>query len=353
MNKVDSAMHSDVRSDPVPTGPTPTSAQPSAACGQPTPRRGGRIASWVRSVICWFDSSAKNYTEAETSRQYSVDWLRLIPYTGMHVMCLGVLWVGWSPVAVAVAAGLYAVHMFAVTAFYHRYFSHRSYKTSRFMQFVFAVVGSSCVQRGPIWWAARHRHHHRHSDEEADVHSPVRHGLYWSHFGWITSKRAYNYDVKAVPDLIKYPELRFIDRFDNLVPLLEAVALYLFGVFLASQGYSTSGWQMLIWGFFISTIVCAHATFTINSLTHLWGSKRYSSSDESRNNLALALLTFGEGWHNNHHYYPGAVRQGFYWWEIDLTYYGLWIMSKLGLIWNLNRVPETVRKSHHRGAAEA
>ena len=324
------------------------SAPPSATLGaEPSARRRGRLASWVHTVTCWFDSSTKQYTQAEIARPYSVDWLRLIPFAAMHLMCLGVIWVGWSPVAVAVAAGLYVVHMFAITAFYHRYFSHRTYNTSRFMQFVFAVVGSSCVQRGPIWWAARHRHHHRHSDEEVDIHSPVRHGLYWSHIGWITSKRAFRYDPKAVPDLIRYPELRFIDRFDNLVPLLEAVALFFLGVFLESHGWNTSGWQMLIWGFFVSTIVCAHATFTINSLTHLWGSKRYMNTDESRNNVWLALLTFGEGWHNNHHYYPGAARQGFYWWEIDLTYYGLWIMSKLGLIRDLNRVPEKVRAAHH------
>ncbi|MCH7702897.1 MAG: acyl-CoA desaturase [Planctomycetes bacterium] len=313
----------------------------------PRPRRGGRIASWGRTVTGWFDNTTKQYTEAETAEPYAVDWLRMIPFAGLHLMCFGVIWVGWSAVAVGVAAGLYAVHMFAITGFYHRYFSHRTYRTSRFMQFVFAVIGSSCVQRGPIWWAARHRHHHRHSDEEVDIHSPVRHGMYWSHFGWITSKRAYKYDAKAVPDLIKYPELRFIDRFDSLIPFLEAVALVGLGVFLESRGWNTSGWQMLIWGFFISTIVCAHCTFTINSLTHLWGSKRYESTDESRNNLALALLTFGEGWHNNHHYYPGATRQGFYWWEIDMTFYGLWIMSKLGLIWELNGIPKKVRAAHH------
>ena len=347
MSKLDSAIRPGIRLD------TPQAIpQPVAACGEPRAPRGGRISSWVRTVTCWFDSSTKEYSEAEKAEPYAADWLRLIPFAALHLMCFGVIWVGWSLVAVGVAAGLYIVHMFAITAFYHRYFSHRTYKTSRFMQCVFAMVGASCVQRGPIWWAARHRHHHRHSDEEVDIHSPVRHGLYWSHFGWITSKRAYTYDAKAVPDLIKFPELRLIDRFDNLIPVLEAVALYFLGVFLASRGWNTSGGQMLIWGFFISTIVCAHCTFTINSLTHLWGTKRYKSTDESRNNLWLALLTFGEGWHNNHHYYPGATRQGFYWYEIDMTFYGLWIMSKLGLIWDLNAVPEKVRAAHHLESSE-
>lgn len=310
-------------------------------------RRGSRLSSWARTVGCWFDNTSKKYTDTEMVNQYSVDWVRLIPWACLHLMCLGVIWVGWSPIAVGVAAGLYAIHMFAITGFYHRYFSHRTYKTSRVMQFIFAVVGASAVQRGPIWWAARHRHHHRHSDEEDDIHSPVRHGLYWSHVGWITSKGAYAYDEKAVPDLMKFPEIRFIDRFDNLVPLIEAVMLFGLGVLLQRSGWNTSGGQMLIWGFFISTIVCAHATFTINSLTHMWGRKRYKSKDESRNSLLLALLTFGEGWHNNHHYYPGAVRQGFYWWEIDLTYYGLCIMARLGLIWDLNALPEGVREKNH------
>jgi len=306
-----------------------------------------RIASMARTVACWFDNAAKTYSETETANQYSVDWLRLIPYLSLHLMCFGVIWVGWSPVAVIVAAAMYVFHMFSITAFYHRYFSHRAFKTSRVAQFIFAVMGNSCVQRGPIWWAARHRHHHRHSDEEIDVHSPIRHGLYWSHFGWITSKGAFSYDAKAVPDLVKYPELRFLNRFDNLVPLIEALLLFGLGTFLQSRGWATSGWQMLIWGFFISTIVCSHASFTINSLTHMWGKKRYESKDESRNSLLLALLTFGEGWHNNHHYYPGSVRQGFYWWEIDLTYYVLWLMARLGIIWDLNAVPAKIREAHH------
>ena len=243
--------------------------------------------------------------------------------------------------------GLYVLHMFSITAFYHRYFSHRTYKTSRAAQFVFAVLGNSCVQRGPIWWAARHRHHHRHSEEEIDVHSPVRHGLFWSHVGWITSKGAFGYDPKSVPDLLKFPELRFLNRFDNLVPFLEAVAIFGLGAGLQAYGWHTSGWQMLIWAFFISTMCCSHAAFTINSLTHMFGKKRYKSKDESRNSLLLALLTFGEGWHNNHHYYPGAVRQGFYWWEVDLTFYVLWLMARVGIIWDLNAVPADVREAHH------
>lgn len=308
---------------------------------------GPRKDSLLRTMAGWLDTSAKTYSQGEIEDEYSVDWFRIVPYAAMHLTCFAVIWVGWSPIAVAVAIALYIFHMFSITAFYHRYFSHRSFKTSRVAQFIFAVLGNSCVQRGPLWWAARHRHHHRHSDEEVDVHSPIRHGLYWSHVGWITSKGAFKYDPKAVADLMRFPELRFIDRFDNLVPVIQAVLIFALGYVLQQRGWETSGWQMLIWGFFISTIVCSHAAFTINSLTHMFGKKRYKNKDESRNSLLLALLTFGEGWHNNHHHYPGAVRQGFYWWEIDITYYVLWLMARTGIIWDLNAVPPHVRESHH------
>lgn len=225
--------------------------------------------------------------------------------------------------------------MFAITGFYHRYFSHRSFQTSRPMQFLFAVIGASSVQRGPLWWAAHHRKHHRHSDTEHDVHSPHHHGFWWSHVGWITSPANFPTDYSQVPDLAKYPELRFIDRFDTLVPLLLALALYWIG-----------GLPYLIWGFFISSVVLFHFTCSINSLAHIWGGQRYDTSDQSRNNLFLALLTFGEGWHNNHHKYPGSSRQGFFWWEIDLTYYGLKLLASLRLITDLRPVPERVLQDY-------
>ncbi len=249
-------------------------------------------------------------------------------------MCVGVIWVGWSPTALAVAGSLYVLRMFAVTGFYHRYFSHRSFSTSRAAQFVFAVLGASAVQRGPLWWAAHHRKHHRHSDTEHDVHSPSQHGFWWSHMGWITSPANFPTDYAAVPDLAKYPELRFLDRFDILVPVLLAVTLFLLG-----------GGQLLIWGFFVSTVVLFHATCLINSLAHVIGRRRYQTNDDSGNSLVLALITFGEGWHNNHHRYPGSARQGFRWWQVDLTYYGLWLLERIRLIRDLRPVPARVLES--------
>jgi stearoyl-CoA desaturase (delta-9 desaturase) len=279
------------------------------------------------------------------SEALDIDWIRSIPFFLLHLTCFAVIWVGWSWTAVLVAVSLYFLRMFAITGFYHRYFSHRSFETSRWAQFLFAVWGNSAVQKGPLWWAAHHRHHHRHSDKETDVHSPHTSGFFWSHIGWITCKGNFTTNLKAVPDLAKFPELRFLDRFETTVPILLATSLFGLGSLLQvlAPQLETTGPQLLIWGFFISTIVLFHGTCTINSLAHLMGRKRYRTSDESRNSLFLALITLGEGWHNNHHHFSASVRQGFYWWEIDITYYVLYLFSRIGLIWNLTPVSEATR----------
>ncbi|HUA32260.1 MAG TPA: acyl-CoA desaturase [Candidatus Binataceae bacterium] len=288
----------------------------------------------------WIDSYAGGEPKANAPQE--TDWLRVVPFAAVHLMCLAVIWVGWSPIAVAVAIAMYFIRMFAITGFYHRYFSHRSFKTSRAAQFIFAVMGNSSVQRGPLWWASHHRLHHQHSDQPADVHSPIQHGFIWSHIGWITSDTNFLTRTRVVRDLAKYPELVFMDRFDIIVPTVLGFAMYGFGAMLAHYfpGLHTSGGQMLIWGFFISTVVLAHGTFTINSLAHVFGRRRYVTGDDSRNSFALAMITMGEGWHNNHHHYPASTRQGFYWWEVDVTYYILKVMSWLGIVWDLRPVPQ-------------
>jgi stearoyl-CoA desaturase (delta-9 desaturase) len=264
----------------------------------------------------------------------------------MHAACLAVIWVGFSWAALAVTLGLYGVRMFAITGFYHRYFSHRTFKTSRAGQFMFGLLGASAVQRGPIWWAAHHRHHHVHSDKSEDLHSPVQHGFLWSHMGWFMSHKHDLADLSRVKDLLKYPELRFLDRYDIAVPTLLGVGVFLLGLLLkhVAPGWHTSGWQMLVWGFFISTVAVYHGTYTINSLSHVFGRQRYKTGDSSRNNVWLALITLGEGWHNNHHHYPASTRQGFYWWEFDVTFYVLKLLSYLGLIWDLKPVPAAIRE---------
>ena len=296
------------------------------------------------TVRRWVDSQSPAIEHADGAASNRIDWLRASPFAAMHLACVAVLWIGVSPVALAVAAGLYALRMFALTGFYHRYFSHLTVRTSRAVQFVFAVIGASCVQRGPLWWAAHHRNHHRHTDTPLDPHSPRVHGLLWSHVGWFLTPHAFRTDWSRIPDLAGYPELRWLDRYDTLVPVLLAVSLYALGALLErlAPGLGTSGGQMLVWGFFVSTVVLFHATVTINSLAHGFGTRRFDTDDDSRNNLWLALITFGEGWHNNHHYFPGTVRQGFRWWEIDLTWYGLKAMAAIGLVRDLKPVPAWV-----------
>lgn len=304
--------------------------------------------SYLTRLIQWFDAAKVNTLPEGFESDNAIDLLRIIPYIFLHLACLGVFWVGVSTTAVVTALLLYALRVFAITGFYHRYFSHRTFKTSRVAQFAFAVLGASSAERGPIWWAAHHRDHHRYSDQPEDPHSPKQHGFWWSHMLWFLSNKNVKTHFDCVPDLVKFPELMFLDRFDKLVPVALAVLLFLIGHVLAiyNPSLGTSGLQMLVWGFFISTIAVMQATFSINSLTHCFGSRRYPTKDDSRNNFWLALLTFGEGWHNNHHHFPGSVHQGFYWWEIDITYYVLRLLAALGIIWDLRKVPTEIRDFH-------
>jgi stearoyl-CoA desaturase (delta-9 desaturase) len=307
----------------------------------------------LSSFVQWIDADhSVEPPEVTRSRPDGVDLVRCIPFVVLHLGCCGVLWVGWSPFAVGVAVALYFVRMFAVTGVYHRYFSHKTYTTSRFGQFLFALLGATAVQRGPLWWAYHHRHHHRHSDEPEDAHSPHVHGFWWSHIGWITSRRNFPTDYSKVRDLARYPELVFLNRFDALVPTLFAFALLFAGRYLehAAPALATNGAQLVVWGFFISTTALFHGTSCINSFTHLWGRRRFHTTDDSRNSFLLALVTLGEGWHNNHHRYQSSVRQGFYWWEIDPTYYILKALSWTGIIWDLKPVPEAVYREAERNA---
>lgn len=209
------------------------------------------------------------------------------------------------------------------------------------------------MQRGPLWWAATHRHHHKHSDHEGDIHSPVVSGFLWSHIGWLTSMKNFPTAYKAIPDLAKFPELVFLNRYDQTVPFAYGFMMlgigWLLETFLPASGVTIG--QFFIWTFFISTTVLLHGTLFINSLAHVWGRRRYETDDDSRNSWLLTLITLGEGWHNNHHRYPHSVRQGFRWWELDLTYYGLKILSSLGLIWDLRPVPKAVLEEGMNGTS--
>ncbi|WP_404713505.1 acyl-CoA desaturase [Sphingomonas sp. MMS24-J13] len=260
-----------------------------------------------------------------------------IPFLLVHLGCITAIWTGVTWPAVALCVGLYWLRMFAVTAGYHRYFSHRAFATGRIFQFLLAFLAQSSAQRSVLWWAAKHRHHHLHSDTAEDVHSPRQTGFLHSHVGWIFARHHAGFDPAKIPDFARYPELRLLHRFE-----LAPAAL------LAGLCFLIAGWPGLVVGFLWSTVLVYHGTFCINSLAHVRGSRRYVTGDDSRNNLALALVTMGEGWHNNHHAYPSSARQGFRWWEIDATYYALKLLAVLGIVRALKAPPERVLRGEQR-----
>lgn len=254
----------------------------------------------------------------------------LVPFAAIHLAVLGAFYSGVTSAAVVCCVILYLARMFGVTAGYHRYFSHRTFKTGRVMQFFLAFLAESSSQRGVLWWAAHHRRHHKYSDEPNDIHSPVQDGFWYSHVGWIYNHNSTT-DFDRVRDLAKYPELVWLDKYWVVPPVLLGIAVTaLFGL------------PGLFIGFCLSTVFVWHSTFFINSLAHVWGSRRYATTDDSRNNFWLALITLGEGWHNNHHYYMHCARQGFFWWEIDVTYYIIRALSAVGLVWEVREPPAKV-----------
>ncbi|MEX5217937.1 MAG: fatty acid desaturase [Nitrospira sp.] len=255
-----------------------------------------------------------------------------VPFLSIHLMGLWAFHTGIRMEWVILAVASYYLRMFGITAGYHRYFSHRSFKTSRLFQFFLAFLAMTSAQKGVLWWAAHHRHHHRYSDQEPDVHSPSQRGFWSAHVGWMFTKESVRTDFKRVRDLYRYPELRFLNRFHYIPPILYASLIYILW-----------GFPGLVWGFFISTTVLYHCTFFINSLTHMVGRVRYRSNDRSRNSFVLAILCCGEGWHNNHHHYQSSVNQGWFWWEVDLSYYVLSVLSWVGIVWDLRKPPAHIK----------
>ncbi len=261
-----------------------------------------------------------------------------LPFLAVHAACGLVVFFPGTRALIVLAASGYVIRMWAITAGYHRYFAHRAYKTGRAFQFVLAVLGGTAMQQGPLWWASWHRRHHKHADATDDPHSPKVDGFWHSHVGWIFDGHHGSADLSNVKDLAAFPELRWLDRHSYVPVAAYAVACL-----------AIAGPAGVVWGFAISSVVLAHSTFLINSVAHAWGSRRYDTPDTSRNNGLLAVLTLGEGWHNNHHYYMTSARQGFRWWEIDITYYSLRILAWLGIVWDVREPPpDTVRARSRR-----
>jgi len=255
------------------------------------------------------------------------DWVAAIPFLLVHLAPLAaffvtVTWQDWVLCGV-----LYVTRMFCITAGYHRYFSHRAYKMGRVAQFLMAFGGTTAVQKGPLWWASHHRIHHRYTDVDGDVHSP-RDGFWWSHVGWILSTKYKDTDLDGIKDFAAFPELRWLERHNWVGPWSLAVASFLL-----------FGWGGLLIGFFLSTVLLWHGTFLVNSMAHVMGRRRYATPDTSRNSAIIAVITGGEGWHNNHHYLPASVRQGFRWWEWDPTWYLLKVLAALHVVRDLKNPP--------------
>jgi stearoyl-CoA desaturase (delta-9 desaturase) len=276
-----------------------------------------------------------------------INYVSAIPFILVHIAGIASIFLtGYSHIALFACIFMYAIRMFGITGGYHRYFSHRSYKTSRVFQFLLGFLGCSAAQTGPLWWAAHHRHHHRYSDTEHDTHSPIIHSLFWGHVGWIFSENNFETNYKAVKDLTKYPELVFLNKYYHIAPVMTGVAIWLLGMWMetALPQLGTNRWQMLAWGFLFSTVILYHGTFCINSFAHLIGRRRFPTSDHSKNSFLLAIITLGEGWHNNHHYYQAAAAQGLHWWELDISYYVLKFLSFFGIVWDLKTYPEHMKK---------
>src|SRR5579872_5123032 len=276
------------------------------------------------------ESLQESRTDADASSRedHDIIYPSAIPFLLVHAACFAAIWTGITWTGAVICVTLYWLRIFAIGAGYHRYFSHRAYSTSRAFQFVLAILSQSTAQKSVLWWTAKHRHHHLHSDTEHDVHSPRHRGFLYSHVGWIFSREHDNVDLNKVADLARYPELMWLHKHELVPAAILALLCFLLG-----------GWPGLVVGFFWSTVLVYHATFCINSLAHVRGSKRYITGDDSRNNWLLALFTMGEGWHNNHHAYQSSARQGFHWWEIDPTFYLLKLLSFVGIVWGLKTAP--------------
>ncbi len=260
-----------------------------------------------------------------------IAWGGAIPFILCHLALLAMFFTGVSTAALVTCIVLLVVRQWAVTAGYHRYFSHRTFKTGRVFQTVLALLAMSSAQKGVLWWAAHHRDHHKHSDDPEDIHSPVQNGFWYSHVLWLFDPETEATDMSRIKDFAKYPELVWLNKYYLVPPTVLALICW-----------ATMGWSGLIVGFFLSTVLLWHNTFLINSLAHVFGKRRFETTDDSRNHWLLGLLTLGEGWHNNHHRYQAAARNGFYWWEIDITYYVIRALAAVGIVWGLRPVPEHV-----------
>ena len=252
----------------------------------------------------------------------------------VQASALLVFFVPFSWGFVALWAASHFLRAIGLTLSFHRYFAHRAFKMNRVARFAWAFIGTAAMQKGPLWWAGHHVNHHKFADRDGDPHSPMVSGVYYAHIGWFLNDTKHDTLAPSNPvirDFSTAPELAFLERYFFLPPVLLAAAMFAIG-----------GFPWLVWGFCLPTMTLAHATFAINTVNHMFGSRRFDTVDESRNNPITALFAVGEGWHNNHHRYQRAARNGFYWWEFDPTWYVIRTMAAVGLAWDLQSVPKRI-----------
>jgi stearoyl-CoA desaturase (delta-9 desaturase) len=261
------------------------------------------------------------------SQAHRTNWLTTGFMVAFHVLAVVALFMfTWKAFFCFLGLWFVGINM-GIGMGYHRLLTHRGYRVPKWLEYVLSICGTLALEGGPIFWVATHRVHHQLSDHEGDPHTPSD-GGWWAHVGWILSGDALHHETalmaRYAPDLAK-------DRFQVWLSKYHYVPMIVVGLALLAFG----GWSCVMWGIFLRVTLGLHATWLVNSATHMWGARRFSTRDESRNNWWVALLTGGEGWHNNHHAHPVSARHGLTWWEFDVNYYGIWVMEKLGLATNV------------------
>jgi stearoyl-CoA desaturase (delta-9 desaturase) len=252
-----------------------------------------------------------------------INWVTTFFMTAFHIGAIAALFFfTWKAFLIAIVLWWISGSL-GIGMGYHRLLTHRSYRTPKWVEYFLTFCATLTLEGGPIFWVATHRIHHQFTDQEGDPHSP-RDGKWWSHMGWILTGRSMHHDTTTLAHYV--PDLAH-DRFHVWITKYNYVPVTALGVLLLIIG----GWPFLLWGVFLRTVVGLHATWLVNSATHIWGSRRFSTRDDSTNNWFVALLTFGEGWHNNHHAHPTSARHGLRWYEVDMNWYGIWMLKVLGL----------------------
>jgi stearoyl-CoA desaturase (delta-9 desaturase) len=288
--------------------------------------------------------------KAGVNQSFEIDWVNVLGIGSVHIVALLALMpYFYSSAGVFLAiAGTFVFGTLGINIFYHRYLTHKGFLCPKWVEYSLAIMAVCCFQESPARWVAIHRRHHEHSDDQPDPHTPL-HSFIWAHIGWLLVKRAdlssYQLYGRYAKDVLRDPFYRKLEKYRYYLGLLliHALLFFLTGFaweFLKGNSLAESfqfGSSILIWGVFVRIVAVWHITWSVNSVTHIWGYKTYATGENSRNNFVIGILANGEGWHNNHHADPRSARHGHYWWELDMTYFVIRLMGILGLAWRITK----------------